>query len=200
VGGCSSAYELTSYFLILHTSAATAAFSFFKRFKNPRPQFMSRILRSLISIAALMFAGAIFTACSDGFTFRPPDFSLAPEPFDISNITPITTSGGLTIYVVQEGEAILGPVAERDIVLVYYTLRLEDGTIEDSSYREQNPDPVRFDLTGVIRGFRQGMVGMVEGEKRVVIVPPSLGYGNQPGHRLASQTLRYDIELVAIID
>jgi FKBP-type peptidyl-prolyl cis-trans isomerase len=79
-------------------------------------------------------------------------------------------------------------------------LRLEDGTIEDSSYRERNPDPVRFSLTEVIRGFREGIVGMVEGEKRVLIIPPALGYGTQPGHRLSNQTLRYDVELVAIID
>ncbi|MCA1800898.1 MAG: FKBP-type peptidyl-prolyl cis-trans isomerase [Rhodothermaceae bacterium] len=151
-------------------------------------------------LTALLLLSGLFTACSDGFTFRPPDFSLAPEPYDISNITPVTTPEGLAIYLVQPGEAYLGPVTERDRVLVRYTLRLDDGTIEDSSYRDRNPDPVQFSLGDVIRGFREGMVGMLEGEKRVIIVPPLLGYGNQPGHRLGSQVLRYDVELVAIID
>jgi FKBP-type peptidyl-prolyl cis-trans isomerase len=161
---------------------------------------MTSKLRYFFTLSALLLLSGYLTACDDGFSFRPPDFSLVPEPFDISNITPVTTPEGLVIYVVQEGEAFLGPVTARDRVLVRYTLRLEDGTIEDSSYRERNPDPIRFGLSDVIRGFREGMIGMVEGEKRVVIVPPSLGYGNQPGHRLGSQTLRYDIELVAIVD
>lgn len=157
-------------------------------------------IRSILTLTALLLLSGYFTACSDGFTFRPPDFSLAPEPYDISNVTPTTTPQGLVIYVVQEGVAFLGPASERDRVLVRYTLRLDDGTIEDSSYRDQNPDPVQFSLSEVIRGFREGIVGMVEGEKRVIIVPPGLGYGNQPGHRLGEETLRYDVELVAIVD
>ena len=162
--------------------------------------FMTSKHYPILILTALLLLSGLFTACSDGFTFRPPDYSLVPEPFDISTITPVTTTEGLAIYVVQEGQAFLGPVTERDRVLVYYTLRLEDGTIEDSSYRERNPDPIRFSLSDVIRGFREGMVGMLEGEKRVIIVPPSLGYANQPGHRLGNQILRYDIELVAILD
>ncbi|MFU8859731.1 MAG: FKBP-type peptidyl-prolyl cis-trans isomerase [Cyclonatronaceae bacterium] len=149
---------------------------------------------------SLLLLSGYLTACSDGFTFRPPDFTLAPEPFDISNVTPTTTPEGLVIYVVQEGQAFLGPAAERDRVLVRYTLRLEDGSIEDSSYRDRNPDPVQFSLSEVIRGFREGIVGMIEGEKRVILVPPALGYANQPGHRLGSETLRYDVELVSILD
>jgi FKBP-type peptidyl-prolyl cis-trans isomerase len=161
---------------------------------------MTTKLRYIFPVFILLLISGAFTSCNDGFTFRPPDYSLVPPPYDISNSTPINLDTGLKYYIVQEGVPFLGPVAERDDVRVRYTLRLDDGTIEDSSYRDQNPDPVRFNLTEVIRGFREGMLGMVEGEKRVIMVPPNLGYGNQPGHRLRNENLRYDVELVAIID
>jgi FKBP-type peptidyl-prolyl cis-trans isomerase len=161
---------------------------------------MSINFRYLLSFFTLIFISGTLSSCDDGFTFEPPDFSLAPPPYDISNIDPVTMETGLILYYVQEGTPFLGPVTERDIVRVRYTLRLEDDTIEDSSYRNQNPDPASFNLSDVIRGFREGLVGMVEGEKRVIIVPPSLGYGNQIGHRLSNETLRYDVELVGIVD
>ena len=55
--------------------------------------------------------------------------------------------------------------------------------------------------TGVISGFSQGVIGMRVGGLRRVIIPPSLGYGNNPpaGSGIpAGGTLVFDIELVAV--
>ena len=55
--------------------------------------------------------------------------------------------------------------------------------------------------TGVIAGFSQGVIGMRVGGLRRVIIPPSLGYGNNPpaGSGIpAGGTLVFDIELVAV--
>lgn len=55
--------------------------------------------------------------------------------------------------------------------------------------------------TGVIPGFSQGVIGMRVGGLRRVIIPPSLGYGNNPpaGSGIpANGTLVFDIELVAV--
>lgn len=54
---------------------------------------------------------------------------------------------------------------------------------------------------GVIPGFSQGVIGMRVGGLRRVIIPPSLGYGNNPpaGSGIpANGTLVFDIELVAV--
>lgn len=55
--------------------------------------------------------------------------------------------------------------------------------------------------TGVIPGFSQGVTGMRVGGLRRVIIPPNLGYGNNPpagSGILANETLVFEIELVAV--
>jgi FKBP-type peptidyl-prolyl cis-trans isomerase FkpA len=55
--------------------------------------------------------------------------------------------------------------------------------------------------TGVIPGFSQGVLGMRVGGLRRVIIPPNLGYGNNPpaGSGIpANGTLVFDIELIAV--
>ena len=55
--------------------------------------------------------------------------------------------------------------------------------------------------SGVIAGFSQGVIGMRVGGIRRVIIPPSLGYGNNPpaGSGIpANGTLVFEIELLAV--
>ncbi len=63
-----------------------------------------------------------------------------------------------------------------DTVKVHYTGTLEDGTLFDSS-RER--EPLEFTIGGkqVIPGFENGVVGLEEGEKTSIKIPPSEGYG-----------------------
>jgi len=54
---------------------------------------------------------------------------------------------------------------------------------------------------GVIPGFSQGVIGMRVGGVRRVIIPPSLGYGNNPpaGSGIpANGTLVFEIELLSV--
>lgn len=39
---------------------------------------------------------------------------------------------------------------------------------------------------------------MHEGEKRTLVIPPELGYGDRDGHNLQNETLVFDIELLEI--
>ena len=59
--------------------------------------------------------------------------------------------------------------------------------------------------SGVIAGFSQGVVGMQVGGLRRVVIPPNLGYGNNPppnqqGPTIirANETLIFEIELLAL--
>jgi len=67
-----------------------------------------------------------------------------------------------------------------DTVHVDYTGMLPDGRIFDSSLQEGR-GPLKFQLgTGkLIKGWERGIQGMCVGEKRKLIIPPHLGYGNK---------------------
>jgi FKBP-type peptidyl-prolyl cis-trans isomerase len=51
----------------------------------------------------------------------------------------------------------------------------------------------------VIPGFEAGIVGMKVGEKRLVIIPPKLGYGDKSmGQIPANSVLVFEIELLRV--
>ncbi|NLE00165.1 MAG: peptidylprolyl isomerase [Fibrobacter sp.] len=67
-------------------------------------------------------------------------------------------------------------VKNGDTILVDYTIRLPDGTLVGSTL---NDDPVQFTVGNneVIPGFENAALGMLEGETKIVELPPSEAYG-----------------------
>ena len=111
----------------------------------------------------------------------------------------VVTNSGLTIITTQEGE----PGAKKgDIVLVLYTGKLTDGTVFDASSMHGN-DPIQVRLGGgqVIKGWEEGLLGMQIGEKRHLVIPANLAYGEQSrGDKIPpNSTLEFDIELVGLL-
>lgn len=81
----------------------------------------------------------------------------------------------------------------------------ERGKVVDTSSHASNSEPIQFTLgTGrVIEGWERGILGMCEGEKRVLVIPPELGFGlkgSRSGLVPGSATLHVEIILVAIVD
>ena len=68
-------------------------------------------------------------------------------------------------------------VKPSDNIVVHYHGTLTDGTVFDSSYQRNQPFNVQIGVGNVIQGWDQGIVGMCPGEKRRLIIPPELGYG-----------------------
>jgi peptidylprolyl isomerase len=81
---------------------------------------------------------------------------------------------------------------------VQYVGVLADGTVFDSSVA--HGQPFTFTLgPGVIVGWQQGLVGMREGGRRLLVIPPSLGYGaNGLGPIPPNATLIFDVELLTV--
>jgi FKBP-type peptidyl-prolyl cis-trans isomerase FkpA len=55
--------------------------------------------------------------------------------------------------------------------------------------------------TGVIPGFSQGVTGMQIGGIRRIVIPPNLGYGNNPPSNSGirpNETLLFEVELLAV--
>jgi FKBP-type peptidyl-prolyl cis-trans isomerase len=83
-------------------------------------------------------------------------------------------------------------------VKVHYTGWLTDGTVFDSSKKRNQP--IEFPLTGVIKGWGDGVPGMKVGGVRRLIIPPELGYGKRgaPGAIPPDATLVFEIELLGV--
>ena len=84
-------------------------------------------------------------------------------------------------------------VVENGTPLIHYEGKFINGQIFDST--EKFGKPIEFPLKSTIPGFKKGMIGMKEGEKRRLFIHPDLGYGNR--NRLPPNSLLiFDIEVV----
>ena len=166
-----------------------------------------------ILLFALLMASLLgLQACGDNSTGvqPPPDFSTVPAAYDTSEaVSKVTQDNGLIIYTISESDSPLAGVVARDAVRIYYTGRKTDGEIFASSYANGNTSPAQFSnlfpqSSSLIEGFREGLMGMREGEKRTIVIPPSLGYGeSRPGTNgfdLRNDTLVYDVLLDEILN
>ncbi len=85
-----------------------------------------------------------------------------------------------------------GPkVVDHATCRVRYTGRYADGAIFGTS----DDQTVELNLTQSIPGFSKGIVGMQEGEKRLLYVHPDLGYGTT-GQLQPNALLIFDVEVV----
>jgi len=110
----------------------------------------------------------------------------------------IVTSTGLKYEIVVEGEGSIAAVG--DSVRVHESARLEDGTLLYST--RTNNRPVVFLLGGdqVIDGVNEGVTGRRVGERRKLVVPPSLSKRSEyPKNIPKDATLYYNIELLEIL-
>lgn len=86
-----------------------------------------------------------------------------------------------------------------DSVLVHYKGTLIDGTKFDSSY--DRGSPAEFPLSGVVKGFGEGLTKVGAGGKITLYIPSELGYGNSPrpgGVIKPGDTLIFECELIEV--
>ena len=87
-----------------------------------------------------------------------------------------------------------------EVEMQYVGVLYEGGTEFDASWNSGEPFP--FELGGgqVIKGWDQGIVGMKEGGRRKLIIPPDLAYGpqGQPPTIPPEATLVFVVDLVKI--
>lgn len=115
----------------------------------------------------------------------------------------IETQIGLKYYIKRKG---YGPKPKiGDYVITHYTGYLEDGTKFDSSYERNEPFKFQIGVGRVIAGWDEAVIDMAVGEKRVIILPYYLGYGergvyNNKGYSIIppKATLIFEIELLNI--
>jgi peptidylprolyl isomerase len=144
--------------------------------------------RVTIIVSLLCVAGLVLAAGPEG---QPPER---------------TTASGLKIIEVQTLKDALA-AQPGDMVWVHYTGKLQsDGRKFDSSFdrrdRQGNFQPIAFQLGkgNVIKGWDEGIVGMKVGDKRQLVIPPDLAYGERgAGDTIPpNATLVFDVQLVGV--
>ncbi len=116
------------------------------------------------------------------------DFSEAPEkaPEELQ-VIPLTEGGG--------------PVARDDSLVTfdYFGQVYGTGTVFDESFSKQ---PVTFPLGigGLIQGWDDGLVGLKEGSRVLIIVPPEFGYGEDgsPPKIPGDATLAFVVDILGV--
>ena len=121
------------------------------------------------------------------------------EGTQLANFTPIATVDSLQKIDIVEGSG--ETVQPGQTVTAHYTGAVAaTGKIFQSSHDGPN-QPIPFSLSGVIKGWTDGVPGMKVGGTRRLVIPADLAYGaNPPGGSgiPANAPLVFDIELTAV--
>jgi len=81
-------------------------------------------------------------------------------------------------------------------VSMRYVGKLPNGKIFDSNTKGK-PFTFKLGVGEVIKGWDEGVAGMKVGGERLLIIPPSLGYGNRKLDGIPpNSTLRFEIKLL----
>ncbi len=108
------------------------------------------------------------------------------------------TESGLLWQTVAEGTG--DGIEDGDSATIHYSGWLDHETLFDSSRTRGEPFRMRLGAGQVIPGWEEGVRGMKVGERRILVVPPALGYGEQGAHGVIppDSTLVFDVELLSI--
>lgn len=106
-----------------------------------------------------------------------------------------TTASGLQYEVIKEGTGDRPTAA--DSVTCHYKGTLLDGKVFDNSY--DRGQPITFPLSGVIKGWTEGLQLMTVGSKYKFYIPYTLGYGaSDYGPIPGGSMLTFEIELLDV--
>jgi FKBP-type peptidyl-prolyl cis-trans isomerase len=109
-----------------------------------------------------------------------------------------TTKSGLKYAIITPGKG--KPAKAGQHVTVHYTGWLaSNGEKFDSSVDRKQPFDFDLGAGGVIKGWDEGVEGMLPGQKRQLIIPAKLGYGatGTPGGPIpGNATLIFDVQLI----
>lgn len=111
------------------------------------------------------------------------------------------TASGLQYEVLKPGDKKNFPKVNSK-TKVLYEGKLIDGTIFDSTEKNNGGKPVEFPLSNVIKGWQEGLQLMSKGQKNRFYIPANLAYGDRGmGQAIKpNETLIFEVELIDFSD
>ncbi len=108
----------------------------------------------------------------------------------------IKTETGLMYVLLKKGSG--QTPAPGTKVMVHYQGMFKDNKVFDSSYKRGKPVEFTAGIGQVIKGWDQALVKMKKGEKRTLLIPYELAYGEQgyPNAIPPKSDLIFDVELI----
>nr|APA33859.1 seminal fluid protein [Nilaparvata lugens] len=126
----------------------------------------------------------------------------APDSGSTTTPQTNTAANGLKTVVEYVPEVCNSKSKSGDMLTMHYTGTLQDGTKFDSSHDRDQPFTFQLGVGQVIKGWDQGLLEMCVGEKRKLVIPPELAYGDRGAGNVipGGATLTFDVELINIGD
>lgn len=166
---------------------------------------MTKSVSRFLAAGLVLLALVSLTACAAQPAEAPQEPAPAEQPAaetPAAPETPAPTVDPATVTELKVEEIKAGDGAEAksgDTVSVHYTGWLADGTKFESSLDSGQPIQFALGQGQVIPGWDQGVTGMKVGEKRRLIIPPDMAYGESgSGPIPPNSVLIFDVELVSI--
>ena len=152
--------------------------------------------RSLAGILA--FSLVLLTGCGD------KEMSADNLPSVTNNMGEAPTIGaptGTPPTTLESKDIVVGTGAEvssTSTITFHYTLMTwSNGAITESSWNSGLP--ATYPLSNLIVGWQQGIPGMKVGGRRLLVVPPDLGYGAQGSGSVGpNETLIFVMDIVSV--
>ncbi|XP_053302979.1 peptidyl-prolyl cis-trans isomerase FKBP9 [Pleuronectes platessa] len=118
--------------------------------------------------------------------------------FDIDIIDFHNPSDNTEVTVIHKPGECDKQTKKGDFVKYHYNASMMDGTSIDSTYNYGKTYNIVLGANQVVPGMEDGLMEMCVGEKRHLVIPPHLGYGERgvPDEVPGSAVLLFDIELV----
>uniref|UniRef100_H3DHU8 peptidylprolyl isomerase n=1 Tax=Tetraodon nigroviridis TaxID=99883 RepID=H3DHU8_TETNG len=120
--------------------------------------------------------------------------------FDVHIIDFHNPSDTTEITVTEEAEECEKKTKRGDFIKYHYNATLMDGTPIDSTYSYGKTYNIVLGANQVVPGMETGLLDMCVGEKRHLIIPPHLAYGERgvTGEVPGSAVLVFDVELINV--
>ena len=181
---------------------------------------MARMLRLALTLIAVVWVAGLGACGGDDEEGSPPetatsqpDTGTATEPSpaeaekalkDTSKkpVIPQPTGTPPRKLVIEDIVKGKGPPAKRGSVVVvnYVGENFSNGEEFDASWDRGQPFPVTIGRTQVIEGWTRGLVGIRKGGRRMLTIPPELGYGpnGYPPSIPPNETLIFVVDAVEV--
>ena len=158
---------------------------------------------AVLAVAAIVFASFTTLGGDDSVTGTSSE-SVAglPAVTDNAGQAPtITAPTGAAPTTLESQDIIVGTGAEvlaTSTLTVQYTLMTwSNGSVVETSWT--GAQPATFPLSGVIQGWQQGLPGAKVGGRRLLVIPPDLGYGPKGSGPIGpNETLIFVVDIIGV--